>query len=67
MPKPIGMTLHAATRAEGQKQIVSHQGVIGVVEMEELLNACVATGYSRHVWVKRGRESIYSLFNGKSI
>lgn len=56
VPKPVGMTLHAATRAERQKDIVSHRGVLSEEELERLLETCVATGYTRQVPLKRGRE-----------
>jgi hypothetical protein len=59
IPKPVGMTLGAAARHAEQTQIVSHRGALSAERMEALLGVCAAAGYSRDVWIKRGRELIF--------
>lgn len=62
IPKPVGMTMHAAARAEDQKRIVSHRGLLSRADMDALLETCKCTGYSRDILVKRGREMARSVF-----
>ncbi len=62
IPKPVGMTMQAAARAEEQKRIVSHRGLLSHTDMDALLETCKCTGYSRDVWLKRGRELARSVF-----